>query len=99
MQKGQDNDREIGRAKDASKEVVPDFVFFRLALAIEVKLVKNADLAKRIIDEINADVMSYAKIFRHQLYVIYDVGHIRNQVEFRHDFEKAPNVSEIVTKH
>ena len=99
LQKGQDYDREVGRVKISSKEVVPDFVFFRLALAIEVKLVKNADRAKRIIDEISADIMSYAKKYRHQFYVIYDLGHIRDQVEFCRDFEKSPNVSVIVIKH
>ena len=99
LQKGQDYDREVGRVKIASKEVVPDFVFFRLVLAIEVKLVKNADRAKRIIDEISADIMSYAKKYRHQLYVIYDLGHIRDQVEFCRDFEKSPNVSVIIIKH
>ncbi len=99
MQKGQDYDREVGRVKVASKEVVPDFVIFRLSLAIEVKLVKSTDRAKRIIDELNADIMSYAKKYKHQLYVIYDLGHIRNQVEFRHDIEKAANVSVIIIKH
>ena len=34
-----------------------------------------------------------------QLYVIYDLGHIRDQIEFRHDFEKAPSVSVIVIKY
>ncbi|MCY3902279.1 MAG: hypothetical protein OXF76_03860 [Caldilineaceae bacterium] len=99
MQKGQDYGREVGRVKIASKESVPDFVFFRLSLAVEVKLVKNADRVKRVIDEISADIMSYSKKYRHQLYVIYDLGHIRDQVEFCHDFEKTQSVSLIIIKH
>lgn len=99
MQKGQDYDREVGRVKFSTKEAVPDFIILKLSLAMEVKFVKNAERAKKIVDEISADIASYAKIYRQLLFLIYDLGHIRDEIEFRHDLESAPNVSVIVIKH
>ena len=99
MQKGQDYDREVGRVKIATKEVVPDFIVLKLSLAIEVKLVKTAERAKKVVDEISADIVSYSRTYRQLLFVIYDLGHIRDEVEFCHDLESAQNVSVIVIKH
>lgn len=99
MQKGQDYDREVGRVKIATKEMVPDFIVFKLALAVEVKLVKTADRAKKIVDEVSADIASYKKEYRQLLFVVYDLGQIRNEVEFRHDFESETNVSVVIIKH
>ena len=99
MQKGQDYDREVGRVKFSSKESVPDFIVLKLSLAMEVKFVKNAGRVREIVDEISADIASYSKTYRQLFFLIYDLGHIRNESEFRHDLEKAPNVSVIVIKH
>ena len=99
MQKGADYDREVGRVKYSAKEAVPDFIVNRLSLAIEVKLVKSAERIKRLIDEISADIASYSKAYRQLLFVIYDLGYIQDEVEFRQDLESASNVSVIVVKH
>ncbi len=99
MQKGQDYDREVGRVKISTKEVVPDFILLKLSLAVEIKFVKNAERAKKIVDEISSDIASYAKVYRQLLFVVYDLGHIRDEIEFRHDLERTPNVSVIVIKH
>ena len=99
MQKGQDYDREVGRVKVSAKEVVPDFIVPPLSLAIEVKLVKTHARVREVVDEINADIASYSKGYRQLLFLVYDLGHIRDEVEFRHDLEKAGNVDVLVIKH
>ena len=52
MQKGQDYDREVGRVKISSKELVPDFCFPPLSTALEVKLVKTMARVREVVDEI-----------------------------------------------
>ena len=99
MQKGQDYDREVGRVKFSTKEAVPDFIVRKLSLAIEVKFVKNAERVRRIVDEISADIASYAQAYHQLLFLIYDLGHVRDEIEFRHDLENGPNVSVVVIKH
>ena len=99
LQKGQDYDRETGRVKLSVKESVPDFVVWQHSLAIEVKLVKSSDRSGRIVDEISADITAYSKRYHHLLFLVYDVGHIRDEMEFRFDLESAPNVSVVIVKH
>ena len=99
MQKGQDYEREAGRVKISSKESVPDFIIPKLSLAIEIKFVKTASRVTEIIDEISADIAAYGKPYRQVLFLIYDLGHIRDEIEFRHDLENEPSVSVVVIKH
>jgi hypothetical protein len=47
--KGIDYDRETGRVKVSIKEVVPDFVFPKLGLALEVKLSTDKDKAMQFL--------------------------------------------------
>jgi hypothetical protein len=97
--KGTDYDRETGRVKMSGKESIPDFIFPNLNLCLEVKLSKSADKLRAIVDEINADIRAYATQYERQLYVVYDVGMIRNEAEFKRDLENAPGVSVLVVKH
>lgn len=99
LQKGQDYDREVGRVKISVKESVPDFILLRLGLGVEVKLASAASRVREIVDEINADMAAYSKGYRSLLFIVYDLGHIRDEVEFRHDLESSGNVSVIVVKH
>jgi hypothetical protein len=98
LQKGEDYDREVGRVKISVKESVPDFILMKLDMALEVKLVPRADRAKEVVDEVNADIAAYSTKYRYLLFVVYDMGHIRDEVEFRKGLERAPNVSVIVVK-
>lgn len=98
LQKGQDYDRGVGRVKISTKEAVPDFVMFRLSLAIEVKLIKASARVREVIDEINADIAAYSKNYRQLMFVIYDLGCIRNEVEFRYDLESPGKISVLVVK-
>jgi hypothetical protein len=99
MAKGTDYDRETGRVKTSGKESIPDFIFPHLRLALEVKLLRSADKLKEILDEINADIRAYGTQYERQLYVIYDLGAIRDEAEFKRGLEDAPGVSVVVVKH
>lgn len=99
MQRGTDYDRETGRVKVSIKEVVPDFVLLKLDLALEVKLAKTEQRAKDIVDEINADISAYGLRYSGLLFVVYDLGTIRDEQEFRHGLETAGKVDVIVVKH
>jgi len=99
LTKGLDYDREVGRVKVSIKEVVPDFVMPKLSLAIEVKLAKTETKSKAIVDEINADIQAYGRSYAHVLFVVYDLGTIRDTVEFTRDLESVVGVEVIVVKH
>lgn len=99
MEKGTDYDRETGRVKLSGKESVPDFIIPNLKLCLEVKLSKSADRLKVLVDEISADIMAYSKLYERQLYIVYDLGTISDEAEFRHDLEKVPGVSVLIVKH
>lgn len=98
LQKGQDYDREVGRVKVSTKEVVPDFCMLKLSLAIEVKLIKTAGRVREVVDEINADIAAYSKRYGRLMFLIYDLGCVRDEVEFRHDLESGGNVDVLVIK-
>jgi hypothetical protein len=97
--KGQDYDRETGRVKVATKEMIPDFILLKLGLAIEVKLIANQARTRAVIDEINADILGYANVYRQILFVVYDLGFVRVEEEFRKGLEIADRVSVILVKH
>ena len=60
---------------------------------------KTAGRVREVIDEINADIQAYSKRYRSLLFIVYDMGHIRDEVEFKQDLEDPGNVSVIVVKH
>jgi hypothetical protein len=99
LEKGTDYDREVGRVKVSSKEVIPDFVLAPLKLAVEVKLLKDASAAARVVDEINADILSYGKTYESIVFVVYDLGTVRDELEFRRDLESTSGVRVVVVKH
>jgi hypothetical protein len=99
MVKGLDYDRETGRVKTSGKESIPDFLLSNLQLCLEVKLAKSAERIKPLIDEINADIRAFGTRYDRQLYVVYDVGTIRDAEEFKRDLESAPGVTVIIVKH
>jgi hypothetical protein len=98
MAKGTDYDRETGRVKTSGKESVPDFIFPNLKLCLEVKLSKSADKLRAIVDEINADIRAHSTVYERPLYIVYDVGTIRDESEFKRGLENANGVSVIIEK-
>jgi len=99
LSKGIDYDREVGRVKVSIKEVKPDFIFPKLNLALEIKLSKTKTKSKVIIDEINADIRAYSKHYSQMLFLIYDLGTIRDEDEFKNDIENKENIKLIIIKH
>lgn len=97
--KGIDYDRETGRVKISIKEVIPDFIFPKLGLALEIKFTKDKTKTKAIVDEINADIRSYGKQYLNILFLIYDFGTIRDESEFKNDIENKNNIHVIIIKH
>lgn len=83
---------------DSGKEYIPDFIIPKLQLCIEVKLLRDGRKSK-VIEEISADITAYAKQYERQLFVVYDLGVIQNEEEFRRDIENAGNVKLIIVKH
>lgn len=99
LTKGIDYDREKGRVKVSIKESIPDFIFPKLDLALEVKLSKDSAKSKAIVDEINADIRAYSTRFSRLLFVVYDLGSIRDEVEFKQGIEEPQIVDLIIIKH
>jgi hypothetical protein len=98
LAKGLDYDRETGRLKVSSKEVVPDFIFPRLGLALEAKLVRPGRTSA-VIDQLNADIAAYARSYSRLLFVLYDLSAIRDEAEFKHGLEVRDRIRVVIVKH
>lgn len=98
LSKGVDYDRETGKIEFSGKEYIPDFIIPKLNLCIEIKLLR-AGRKSNIIEEISADITAYRKVYSRQLYIVYDLGVIQNEFEFRRDIETNDGVKVLVVKH
>ncbi len=98
MMKGTDYDRESGKFEFSGKEYIPDFIIPKMSLCIEVKLLREGRKSK-VIEEISADITAYGKKYERQLYVVYDLGVIQNEIEFKRDIEMRDGVKVIIVKH
>lgn len=98
LAKGVDYDRESGKFEFSGREYIPDFIMPKLSLCIEVKLLREGRKS-RIIEEISADITAYKKEYQRQLYIVYDLGVIQNEVEFKRDIEMSEDVKVIIVKH
>ena len=52
-----------------------------------------------MIEEINADITAYSKEYKNILFIIYDVGIIRDETEIKRDIENVEGVNVIIIKH
>lgn len=99
MDKGLDYDRETGKFKFSRKEYIPDFIIPKYELCIEVKFIKDISRKSKIIEEINADITAYSKEYKNVLFIIYDLGIIRDETEIKRDIENIDGVNILVIKH
>lgn len=67
-------------------------------MAIEMKLCGRTDREKEIIPEINDDILAYKQKYRNQIFVIYDIGIIRDVEQFSSHFEENEGVLVRVVK-
>jgi len=91
--------REAENIEYSSKTYKPDFTIKQLDLAIEVKLCARDGREKEIIAEINDDILAYQTRYGNILFIIYDVGQIRDSEQFSASFEAHQNVIVRVVKH
>lgn len=99
MVKGIDYDRETGKFEFSGKEYIPDFILPKMNLCLEVKLLREGKRS-RIIDEINADITAYSTKYERLLFVVYDLGVIRDEAEFCRDIENAgSNIKVVIVKN
>jgi hypothetical protein len=90
--------REKDTVPYATKRYIPDFTFNRIGLAVEIKLCKDKNREKEMIAEINDDIIGYSGRYDRCLFVIYDLGFIRDTAQFSGDIEGNPNVNVIIIK-
>lgn len=98
LSKGADFDRESGKFEFSGKEFIPDFTLPKMSLCIEVKLLREGRKSQ-IIEEISADITAYKKHYTRLLFVVYDLGVIQNEIEFKRDIELTEGVKVIIIKH
>jgi hypothetical protein len=91
--------REKERITYSSKTYIPDFVLTEVPIAIEIKICNRSDREKEIISEINDDIMAYNTKYKNSMFIIYDVGHIRDVDQFARSFKRYDNVIIVVVKH
>jgi len=77
--------REFPHIEYSSKQYIPDFSIEKLDLAIEIKLCKKDE--KLLIAQINDDILAYKTKFRNLIFLIYDIGQIRDVDKFKGSIE------------
>lgn len=90
--------RETDRIEYSSKTYAPDFTMPRIGLAVDIKLCNREGREKEIIAEINDDILAYRSKYPNLLFVVYDLGMIRDVDRFKASFEANENVVVIVVK-
>jgi hypothetical protein len=91
--------REKERITYSTKTYIPDFVLTEVSLAIEIKICKRNDREKEIISEINDDITAYNTKYKNSIFIIYDIGHIRNVELFKSSFKRFDNIMIVIIKH
>jgi hypothetical protein len=82
----------------SSKTYIPDFVFKRIETVVETKFCDNVGRDKEIIGESSDDIVAYKTKYPNLIFVVYDVGIIRNVDEFKEDIEKQGSIVKVI-KH
>jgi len=91
--------RERERFSYSNKSYLPDFVFPDIGTVLEAKFCDKREKEKRIIAEINDDIVAYSTKYANLVFVVYDVGIIRDQAGFYTDIQENPNVIVEIVKH
>ena len=83
----------------SSKSYRPDFTFPGIDTALEIKLCNRAGREKDIIAEINDDILAYKTRYPNIIFLVYDLGYIRDIDRFKADIESQDRVIVLVIKH
>lgn len=98
-QKGVHYDREAGKFKFSGKEFIPDFVFPGLKVALEVKLIKERGQVSTCVEEMSADTTAYLSVYDTVLFCVYDLGVVRDEVEFQGGIQSNDRARVCLVKH
>lgn len=91
--------REVDSIEYSSKTYKPDFSLPQINLTVEVKLCGQEQREKELPAEINDDILAYKTRYQNLIFVVYDLGFIRDIDRFCNSFEKHENVTVRVIKH
>jgi len=91
--------READSIEYSSKTYTSDFSISKADLAIECKFCARSGREKEMIAEINDDILAYKTKYGNILFVIYDVGVIRDVDRFIGHFETQEGVIVKIIKH
>ena len=91
--------REVDSIEYSSKTYTPDFSLTKISLAVEVKLCSRSEREKELPEEINDDILAYQTKYPNLLFIVYDLGFIRDVDRFCGSFEQHENVTIRVIKH
>jgi len=91
--------REVDSIEYSSKTYTPDFSLTKISLAVEIKLCSRSGREKKIIAEINDDILAYQTKYQNLLFIVYDLGYIRDKDRFCSSFEEHQNVTIKIVKH
>ena len=91
--------REKERITYSSKTYIPDFVLADMNMALEIKFCNRDNREKEIISEINDDILAYKTKYKNIMFLIYDIGQIRDIELFKGSFKEHNNVIIVITKH
>lgn len=91
--------REQDTIQYSSRNYRPDFTLREYDLAIEVKFCAEPGRESDIIREINDDILAYRTAFKSTLFLIYDIGCIRDVDKFCGPFKAQQDVHICVIKH
>jgi len=91
--------REAESIPYSSKTYIPDFTFPRLDLAVELKLSARDEHEKKLIAQVNDDILAYRTKYGNVLFVVYDIGVIRDVDRFSSHFESHEGILVRVVKH
>lgn len=91
--------RESERIEYSSKTYTPDFTVPKIDLAVELKLCSKEGREKEMIAEINDDILAYQTKYGNLLFVVYDLGFIRDVDRFASSIEENENVIVRIVKH
>lgn len=82
----------------SSKTYHPDFCFPKISTVLEIKFCDKQGREKEIISEINDDIVAYKTKYSNIIFLVYDMGHIRDRDRFKADIE-AQGAIIMVVKH
>jgi hypothetical protein len=97
---GLDSDfvREKEHIEFSSKTYIPDFTFKKIDTIVEAKYCDKEGKEKALISQINDDIVAYQTKYQNLIFVIYDVGIIRDIDIFKNGIEKQSIILKVI-KH